>query len=69
MMREKTCCFTGHRVIPADQKGYLESALRQTIDNLIGRGFRFSALGERWDSILWRLRLFCHGKLFIPISA
>ena len=45
MMREKTCCFTGHRVIPADQKGYLESALRQTIDNLIGRGFRFFGAG------------------------
>ena len=37
-MKENTCCFTGHRVIRAEDKEALEKDLINTIAELIGKG-------------------------------
>jgi len=37
-MKEKTCCFTRHRKIPASEYGVLKSKLEDVIINLIERG-------------------------------
>ena len=34
-MREKTCCFTGHRDLPAAEYKQIASRLEQTVDGLI----------------------------------
>ena len=37
--KEKTCCFTGHRLIPHTAHQKLQAALDETIEILIGRGY------------------------------
>ena len=37
VIREKTCCFTGHRILPKDQ-GLLQKRLEETIIRLIENG-------------------------------
>ena len=44
-MREKTCCFTGHRVIPARSLPALAKELEQTLRRLIGAGVRYFGAG------------------------
>lgn len=39
-MREQTCCFTGHRKVPAEEMGVLTSRLEDTIASLYKRGIR-----------------------------
>ena len=36
--RERTCCFTGHRIIPAKVIPQLKEELEQTVTELIHRG-------------------------------
>lgn len=38
MLREQTCCFTGHRVIPAEESERIRSALAEAISLLVGKG-------------------------------
>lgn len=37
-MRQKTCCFTGHRTIPPEKYMYIKSRLDEEIDRLIQNG-------------------------------
>ena len=39
MTREKTCCVTGHRIIPADKQDMVKSALRQEVVQAISEGY------------------------------
>ena len=62
-MREKTCCFTGHRIIRADQIDIISARTENTIRELIaGRDIRFFRVGgaQGYDTmaanILFRLR-------------
>lgn len=45
ILKEKTCCFTGHRVIPARVLPALAGELEQTLRRLIGEGVRYSGAG------------------------
>lgn len=38
-MKEKTCCVTGHRDIPAEQIGHIRKSLEQEVDRAISDGF------------------------------
>lgn len=38
-MKEKTCCVTGHRDIPAEQVGHIKKSLEQEVDRAISDGF------------------------------
>ena len=38
MSREETCCFTGHRRLPAGAAGVLAGRLDRTVDGLISSG-------------------------------
>lgn len=44
-MRDKTCCFTGHRDIPADERTQLAAKLEQTLRELIYSGIRYFGAG------------------------
>lgn len=44
-MREKTCCFTGHRTIPPQQYRSIARRLEQTVVELIKRGVIFYGAG------------------------
>lgn len=44
-MRENTCCFTGHRIIPSGEREELERSLEETIVRLYQRGVRGFAAG------------------------
>lgn len=44
-MRERTCCFTGHRDLPAWGQKELAAKLEDTIIALIDRGIRFYGAG------------------------
>ena len=44
-MKEKTCCFTGHRAIPARALPALAEELEQTLRRLIGEGMRYFGAG------------------------
>ena len=47
-MRDKTVCFTEHRVIPALQREGLFLHLKSTILSLMSRGYRFFGAGGAW---------------------
>lgn len=51
-LREKTCCFTGHRVIPARSLPALAKELEQTLRRLIDAG-------GRWGSTRWPPKRCC----------
>lgn len=38
MLREQTCCFTGHRVIPASETARIRSALTASVSDLLQKG-------------------------------
>lgn len=44
-MREKTCCFTGHRDISCDEIGFLLKSLMKTIIELTKRGVIYYGCG------------------------
>lgn len=44
-MRDKTCCFTGHRELPFWGKRKIAVRLEKTIIELIGQGIRFYGAG------------------------
>lgn len=44
-MKEKTCCFTGHRIIPPEEREELVRKLEETIVRLYQRGVRGFAAG------------------------
>ncbi len=44
-MRERTCCFTGHRDVPAQIQRELAVKLEDTISGLIDRGIKFYGAG------------------------
>ncbi len=44
-MKEKTCCFTGHRTISEWQKAALSIELRIELRNLILKGYRYFGAG------------------------
>ena len=37
-MKEKTCCFTGHRDIPADKADYLRDEVKKAIEYMMRKG-------------------------------
>ena len=43
--KEKTCCFTGHRVSPTRALPRLVEELKQTLRRLIGEGVRYFGVG------------------------
>lgn len=45
ILKEKTCCFTGHRVIPARVLPALAGELEQTLRRLIGEWVRYFGAG------------------------
>lgn len=44
-MKNKTCCFTGHRIIKKDDVTYIKKNLEQSIENLIERGVIYFGCG------------------------
>ncbi len=44
-MREKTCCFTGHRDLPTSSRAELSIKLEDCLISLIGRGVRYFGAG------------------------
>ena len=44
-MKEKTCCFTGHRIIRKDHAAHLAEITEQTIRELIARGYCYFGVG------------------------
>lgn len=52
-MRESTCCFTGHRELPAWGQKKLAATLEATIIGLIDRGIRYYGAGgaRGWDTL------------------
>ena len=44
-MKEKTCCFTGHRKIPADQYQTIAQETEKVIENLIKEGYLYFCAG------------------------
>ena len=40
-LREKTCCFTGHRIIPNDMLSGLQRELREAVTSLVESGICF----------------------------
>lgn len=44
-MRENTCCFTGHRMIPLEERGELNRKLEETITHLYQRDICYFKAG------------------------
>jgi uncharacterized phage-like protein YoqJ len=44
-MNDQTCCFTGHRNIPVEDRAALEQRLEEEIINLIHQGVRYFGAG------------------------
>ena len=61
-MRERTCCFTGHRDIPADRLQMVMTGTEAKVRELISQGYRYFGIGGAmgYDTIvaemLFRLR-------------
>ena len=45
VMKDRTACFTGHRIIPAGQYNAINKCLTETIINLIDKGYCFFGCG------------------------
>ena len=43
--REETCCFTGHRKIPEEEREQLARRLEATVEELIRAGVRYFVAG------------------------
>lgn len=44
-MKERTCCFTGHRSIPDRDRVRLQKALESTVTSLVNSGYRYFGVG------------------------
>lgn len=44
-LKEKTCCFTGHRSLPKDKLSLISSRLEETIIKYIDEGYRYFGSG------------------------
>lgn len=44
-LRSQTCCFTGHRRLPAERLGWISARLDAEVERLIGEGIRCFAAG------------------------
>lgn len=44
-LKTKTCCFTGHRKIPPEQLDEIVLQLRNTVENLIEKGYAYFGTG------------------------
>lgn len=44
-MKEKTCCFTGHRFIPANQYQSIVKETEKAVEELIAQGYLFFCAG------------------------
>jgi len=44
-MRSKTCCFTGHRHLPENQKEKIALALENAVLSFIHSGYRYFGAG------------------------
>ena len=44
-MKEKTCCFTGHRDIPADAYQLIFNKTEEMVENLIKKGYLYFGAG------------------------
>lgn len=44
-MKDKTCCFTGHRKLPTEKLDKITSELEKTVIGLIADGYRFFGAG------------------------
>lgn len=44
-MKSKTCCFSGHRNIPADKEEEIKIKLNKELEKLINKGYCFFAVG------------------------
>ena len=44
-MKNHTCCFTGHRIIPAEEYDLISAKLEATMVQLIHRGYQFFGAG------------------------
>lgn len=44
-MRERTCCFTGHRDIPADRLQMVMASTEAKVRELISHGYRYFGVG------------------------
>lgn len=44
-MKKQTCCFTGHRKIPPNQKKQIIERSEQAIEELIEKGYRYFGAG------------------------
>ena len=44
-MREKTCCFTGHRNLPTGEQKEIAAKLEQVVTGLINRDIKFYGIG------------------------
>ena len=52
-MREKTCCFTGHRELPFWARRRIASNLEKAIVTKIDEGIRFFGAGAPGASMPW----------------
>lgn len=44
-MKDKTCCFTGHRKLPTEKLNKITDELEKTVIGLIADGYRFFGAG------------------------
>ena len=44
-MRERTCCFTGHRDIPTDRLQMVMTGTEAKVRELISQGYRYFGVG------------------------
>lgn len=44
-MKERTCCFTGHRIIPEKDISHLQKRLEKTVIDLVEKGYRYFGAG------------------------
>lgn len=72
-MREKTCCFTGHRQIPAREAEVIQKRLETTVTSLYQRGVCYYGAGgaRGFDTLaaltVLRLRKTCPGMKLILV--
>ena len=48
-LRVKTCCFTGHRIIPSGEKETIRNLLETAVEKAIQDGYRFFGAGGALD--------------------
>ncbi len=54
VMREQTCCFTGHRELPPQELDQIVEGLKTTIAALITKGIRYFGAGGALGFDVWQ---------------